>query len=124
LAPGGIISIYGNFLGDGSASATSIPLPTTLGNTYVIIAGQTVPLYFASPGQINAIVPFGLNTNTSYSVLIERDQALSSPVAVDIADAQPGAFLSGGSAIVEDYRGTAPAFLVTSSAPAQAGDSW
>jgi uncharacterized protein (TIGR03437 family) len=123
LAPGGIISIYGSLLADSSASATNIPLPTTLGNANVIIGGQTVPLYFASPGQINAVVPFGLNTNTSYSVLIQRDLAISSPVAVDIADAQPGAFLSGGSAIVEDYRGTAPAFLVTPVAPARAGDT-
>jgi uncharacterized protein (TIGR03437 family) len=122
LAPGGIISIYGSLLADSAAPATSIPLPTTLGNTNVIIAGQTVPLFYASPGQINAVVPFGLNTNTAYSVLVQRDSALSSPFAVNIADAQPGAFLSGGSAIVEDYRGTDPAFLVTSSAPAQAGD--
>jgi uncharacterized protein (TIGR03437 family) len=122
LAPGGIISIYGNLLADNSASAASIPLPTTLGNTNVIIGGQTVPLYFASPGQINAVVPFGLNTNTAQSLLVERDLAISSPVAVNIADAQPGTFLSGGSAIVEDYRGTAPAFLVTPSAPAKAGD--
>ena len=42
--------------------------------------------------------------------------------SLHIADAQSGAFLSGGSAIVEDYRGTAPAFLVTPSAPAKAGD--
>jgi uncharacterized protein (TIGR03437 family) len=122
LAPGGIISIYGSLLADNAAPATSIPLPTTLGNANVIIAGQTVPLFYASPGQINAVVPFGLNTNTAYSVLVQRDLALSSPFAVNIADAQPGAFLSGGSAIVEDSRGTAPAFLVTPSAPAQAGD--
>jgi uncharacterized protein (TIGR03437 family) len=122
LAPGGIISIYGNLLADSSASAPGIPLPTTLGNTNVIIGGQSAPLYFASPGQINAVVPFGLNTNTAYSVLIQRDLALSSPVAVNIADAQPGAFLSAGSAIVEDSRGTAPVFLVTPSTPAQAGD--
>jgi uncharacterized protein (TIGR03437 family) len=122
LAPGGIISIYGSLLADSAAPATSIPLPTTLGNANVILAGQTVPLLFASPGQINAVVPFGLNTNTAYSVLIRRDLALSSPVAINIADAQPGVFLSGGNAIVEDYRGTAPPFLVTPSAPAQAGD--
>ena len=123
LAPGGIISIYGNLLADSAAPATSIPLPTTLGNASVIIAGRTVPLFYASPGQINAVVPFGLNTNTAYSVLIQRDLAISSPVPIDVADGQPGVFLNGGYAIVEDYRGTAPAFLVTPSAPAQAGDT-
>jgi uncharacterized protein (TIGR03437 family) len=122
LAPGGIISIYGSLLADRTSAAQSIPLPATMGNTNVIIGGQTVPLFFVSQGQINAAVPFGLNTNTTQSLLIQRDLTLSSPVAIDIADAQPGAFQSSGSAIVEDYRGTAPAFLVTPSAPAQAGD--
>jgi uncharacterized protein (TIGR03437 family) len=97
-------------------------LPTTLGNAQVIVAGEAVPLLYVSPGQINAVVPFGLNMNTTYSLLIQRDLTLSSPVAINIADAQPGAFLSSGSAIVEDYRGTAAPFLVTPSAPAQAGD--
>ena len=98
LAPGGIISIYGSLLADSMLKrfgSEHLPLPTTLGNTNVIIAGQTVPLFYASPGQINAVVPFGLNTNTAYSVLIQRDLAISSPFAVNIADAQPGAFLSG-----------------------------
>jgi trimeric autotransporter adhesin len=124
LAPGGIIAIYGNLLADDALSAPSFqfPLPTTLGNAQVIIAGESVPLLYVSPGQINALVPFGLNMNTTYSLLIQRDLALSSPVPINIADAQPGAFQSSGSAIVEDYRGTAPAFLVTPSAPAKAGD--
>jgi uncharacterized protein (TIGR03437 family) len=122
LAPGSMIAIYGNLLADSAASAPSIPLPTTLGNASVFIGGQPAPLLYASPGQINALVPYGLNTNTTYSLLIQRDLTLSPPVSINIADAQPGVFVSGGSAIVIDYRGTAPAFPVTPSAPAQAGD--
>ena len=124
LAPGGMIAIYGNLLADTAVPAPSnqFPLPTTLGNANVIIAGQAAPLLYVSPTQINAVVPFGLNTNTTYSLLVQRDLALSSPVPINIADAQPGAFQYSGSAIVQDSRGTAPAFLVTPSAPAQAGD--
>jgi uncharacterized protein (TIGR03437 family) len=124
LAPGGIISIYGNLLADDavSAPANQFPLPATLGNANVIIGGQTAPLLYVSPTQINAVVPFGLNTNTTYSLLLQRDLALSSPVPVNVAGAQPGPFQYDGSAIVQDSRGTAPVFLVTPSAPAQAGD--
>jgi trimeric autotransporter adhesin len=122
LAPGSMIALYGNLLADDAVSAPSIPLPTTMGNAQVIVAGQAVPLLYVSPGQINALVPFGLNTNTTYSLLVQRDLALSSPVPINIADAQPGAFLSSGSAIVQDSRGALPVFLVTPSAPAQAGD--
>jgi uncharacterized protein (TIGR03437 family) len=124
LAPGSMIAIYGNLLADNSAAAPGIPLPTTLGSANVIIAGQFVPLLYASQGQINALVPFGLNTNTPYQLLIERDLlTLSTPVSINIADAQPGVFAAGGTAIVEDSRGAAPPFLVTPSAPAQAGDA-
>jgi uncharacterized protein (TIGR03437 family) len=123
LAPGSIISIYGNLLADDAVSAPSIPLPATLGNTSVIIGGQVSPLLFASPGQINAVVPFGLNTNTTYSLYIQRDLALSSAVPINIAGGQPGVFLnSSGIPYAYDSRGTAPPFLVTPSAPAQAGD--
>jgi uncharacterized protein (TIGR03437 family) len=117
-----MIAIYGDLLADNTAAAPGIPLPATLGNTTVQIGRTPLPLLYASQGQINALVPFGLNINTTYQLLIQRDQTYSSPVPVNIADAQPGAFLSGGSAIAVDSRGTAPAFLVTPSAPAQAGD--
>jgi uncharacterized protein (TIGR03437 family) len=124
LAPGTIFSVYGSLLADDIVSASTIPLPTTLGNAQVIVAGQPVPLLFVSPGQINAVVPFGLNTNTTQSLLIQRDLALSSPVPVNVAGAQPAVFIDGTVTLpyVYDYRGTAPAFLVTPSAPAQAGD--
>ncbi len=125
LAPGSLIAIYGNLLADDivPAPGNQFPLPTTLGNASVIIGGQQAPLFYVSPTQINAAVPFGLNTNTPYQLLIQRDLALSTPVPVNIADAQPGAFASGGSAIVQDFRGTAPPFLVSSSTPARAGDA-
>jgi uncharacterized protein (TIGR03437 family) len=80
------------------------------------------PLFYASDGQINAVVPFGLNTNTPQQIYIQRDATVSSPVSVNIADAQPGAFVYSGGAIVEDYRNPAAPFLVSPSAPAQAGD--
>jgi uncharacterized protein (TIGR03437 family) len=125
LAPGSLIAIYGSLLADDIVPAPSnqFPLPTTLGNANVIIGGQVAPLLYASPTQINAVVPFGLNSNTPYQLLIQRDLTLSTPVAINVADAQPGVFASGGSAIVQDFRGTAPPFLVTSSAPAHAGDA-
>jgi len=122
VAPGSIISVYGSLLADSANSAQNIPLPSILGNTIVKIGGKTAPLFYASDGQINAVVPFGLNTNTTQQMLIQRDETVSSPVPVDVADAQPGVFLYGGSGIVEDYRGSSAPFLVTGAMPAMAGD--
>ena len=49
LAPGGLIAIFGTGLG------------RTGGTTTVTIGGQNAPVIFATPFQVNAQVPFGLN---------------------------------------------------------------
>jgi uncharacterized protein (TIGR03437 family) len=121
-APGSIISIFGSRLADSLVLAQTIPLPTTLGNAVVRIGGVTAPLFFTSDGQINAAVPFGLNTNTTQQMYILRDGTVSNQMSINVADAQPGAFAYNGSAIVQDFRGTAPPFLVSPGTPAQAGD--
>jgi len=122
LAPGGIISIYGDRLADQTATNPSVPLPTQLSNTQVIISGQSVPLFFVSKTQINALVPFSITPNTRHQVLVVNAATYSQPVGVDVGPAQPAAFLSSGNAIAVAYRGTAPGFLVTTANPAHAGD--
>src|SRR5689334_3495713 len=79
LAPGGIISIYGYRLADGTLAASTLPLPTQLGNTQVLITGLLIPLLFVSQLQINAVVPFGLNINTTHQVLVQRGITYSDP---------------------------------------------
>src|SRR5207248_3880940 len=67
LAPGSYIAIYGKNLSNGDI-AHSLPLPTQLGGTQVILAGKLLPLNFAGNGQINAIVPFDIPVNTVQQV--------------------------------------------------------
>jgi hypothetical protein len=57
-APGGIFSIYGSNLAAGLAAASTTPLPMELGGVKVEVNGAAVPLYFVSPGQINAQMPY------------------------------------------------------------------
>ncbi len=57
LAPGSIVSLFGNF-GVGTAAASSGALPATLGGVQVAIGGILAPLYYVSATQINAQVPF------------------------------------------------------------------
>jgi uncharacterized protein (TIGR03437 family) len=92
LSPGSIVSLFGQNLGNGTASASSVPLGTTLADATVIMAGNSLPLFFGSNGQINALVSAGINTNTSQQILLERDNALSVPISVDVAAAEPGVF--------------------------------
>jgi uncharacterized protein (TIGR03437 family) len=65
VAPGSIVSIYrkgGSNLATIAMSATSLPLPTNLGGTSVTITASSgaqtaLPLFYASPSQINAEIP-------------------------------------------------------------------
>jgi uncharacterized protein (TIGR03437 family) len=122
LGPGALFTIYGDRLADSVASATSVPLPTTLGNAQVIMGGQLLPLFYASPGQINAIVPYNLQVNTQHQVLISRGTTYSFPVPVNLAPAQPGIFTYDGvHPIVVAIRGSRQ-ILVTPDTPAAPGD--
>ncbi len=57
LAPGSIVSIFGTNLASSTAWADRTPLPTTLAGTSVTFGGISAPLFFVSPGQINAQLP-------------------------------------------------------------------
>jgi uncharacterized protein (TIGR03437 family) len=62
VAPGSIVSLYGANLSSATTTATGIPLSTTLGGVQVSFTDSTgasfqAPIYLASPGQVNAVVP-------------------------------------------------------------------
>jgi hypothetical protein len=54
IAPGEVITLFGSGLAASSVNASSVPLPTTLGNTQVNINGIAAPLYYVTPTQIAA----------------------------------------------------------------------
>ena len=53
------MSIFGVNLADAVYQAPTFPLPTQLGPTSVTVNGSVVPLYYASPTQINFQMPAG-----------------------------------------------------------------
>jgi uncharacterized protein (TIGR03437 family) len=57
VSPGSLASVFGQNLAHTTASATSFPLPTTLGGTSVTFGGIPAPLIYVSPTQINLQVP-------------------------------------------------------------------
>ena len=59
IAPGSIVSIFGTNLAPAPARADHTLLPTSLAGTSVTIGGIAAPLFYVSPGQINAQVPSG-----------------------------------------------------------------
>ena len=97
IATGGYVSLFGTRLSNTkpSASATSTPFETSLGNTEVFLNGEPLPLAFVSPGQINALVPHGLTPSAHASLVVQRndDETQSTPVYVAVSSVQPGIFV-------------------------------
>lgn len=131
LAPGAIVSVFGNQLADGSGGAPGLPLASTLKGATMVIAGESAPLFYASSGQINAAIPFDVIPNTRQQVLVERDSTLSVPVEVDMAPAQPAVFLdpqpnAPNQGSIFAFRNTSSgqiSFLASPKSPATAGDT-
>ena len=115
VAPGSIVSIFGTVLASGTAQATTASLPTTLQSTQVLINGIAAPLFYVSPSQINAQVPWevtGLFT-TDLTVKVFSNDVPSNVVAAALAITAPGIFV-----ITHDADST----LVTSARPAVPGE--
>jgi uncharacterized protein (TIGR03437 family) len=59
IAPGSIVSIWGQSLSSSTALAGRYPLPAaTVGGASVTMNGVTAPIFYASSGQVNVQVPF------------------------------------------------------------------
>lgn len=93
---GSLVAIFGQRFAEGVLVAPTTPLPTTLGDTQVIIAGQRVPLQFVSGTQINAVVPYDVEFNARQQVIVRRGSAITTPEDVVMSQAQPGVFTTAG----------------------------
>ncbi len=93
-ASGGIISIFGVNLATSTASGT-IPLPTELAGVHVRVGTQEVPLFYVSPGQINAQLPLVATSPQVpdvLSVAVVSNGRVSPPSTVTVSAFQPGIF--------------------------------
>jgi uncharacterized protein (TIGR03437 family) len=120
LVPGGIISIFGQQMAPPNSqfAAQTIPLERSLGQTSVRIGNVLAPLYFVSPGQINAQVPFEVAPGDTVSVVVNAAGRLSTPQLYQISPAQPGIFKAAVDAAILDSESN----LVTAQNPARIGE--
>ncbi len=94
VAPGSIISIFGSNLAASVAVATSVPLPVTLNGTSVNVSGFQAHLFFVSPGQINAQMPWvtGGTPPSTVQLVVQTAAGSSAPVNVQLVNSAPGLF--------------------------------
>jgi uncharacterized protein (TIGR03437 family) len=122
IAPGELLTLYGSNLAAALAIAPAIPFPSTVGKVQVMINGVAAPIYYVSPSQISAIVPYGI-TGGIASVQVINDGAASNRVTMFTSTTAPGIFtvppggLGYGAVLHQDGS------LVTTKNPAAIGET-
>jgi uncharacterized protein (TIGR03437 family) len=83
-----------NILSSGTEAATATPLPTVLSGTSVLVNDVAAPLFFASPGQINAVLPKNLPTGGTADMLVVRPSTgqIYGGAELALASASPALF--------------------------------
>jgi uncharacterized protein (TIGR03437 family) len=87
-----LISIFGSGLATGTGAAASLPLPNVLSGATVTLNGTVLPLSYASPTQINALVPLDAPLNATLRVTTAGG---FSEVPITISDTAPAIFAGG-----------------------------
>jgi uncharacterized protein (TIGR03437 family) len=102
IGSGSLITIFGANLSASVASASSLPLPTSLAGTnvrdcWIGESCQDLPVSYVGPGQINAVGPYSGNTNgiADHALYVIAGGVTSGPFALDVRPQGPGIFRIG-----------------------------
>jgi uncharacterized protein (TIGR03437 family) len=130
IAPGELLTLYGTNLA-GSTNVAGIPFPPSLGGVQVSIGGLPAPIYYVSPGQISAIVPYAVPLGSIVQIQVNNNGALSNVVTQYVGATAPGVFTQNqngtGYGLIEHLRignsVAAAGSVVTDANPAVEGET-
>jgi uncharacterized protein (TIGR03437 family) len=122
VAPGELLTIFGaNLAGSTVAMQGGIPFPSKLGDVRVLMNNRPAAIYYVSPTQISAIVPYN-TTEKVVQIQVETGGVTSNTVTALQRGTNPGVFSqlqSGeGLAIAAHANGA----LITEANPARPGE--
>lgn len=97
VAPGEIVSIFGQGLGPKKAATYQLTadrrrFSTEVAGTRVLFDGIAAPIIATSDTQVSAIVPYEVAGKTTTQMRLEYNGVLSQPVTLDVASTAPGIF--------------------------------
>jgi len=117
--------LFGENLAQAPVTAT-MPLPTTLGKTQVLINGKAIPLFSVSPTLIEVEIPdeiAPLPYGVSYATFqVVNDGVTSNPVTVYVRKSAPGIFAAGEDGIGPIAAVHADGSLIDDANPATSGE--
>ncbi len=93
VAPGGLISVYGQQMSPVNIATQQVPLPTALGESCLTVNGVPVPMLFVSSKQINGQLPF--NVDGAATMTLRTPGGISDNFYFSIYPAAPSIFRSG-----------------------------
>jgi len=113
LAPGEIVSIFGQGMGPDTAVTGTLDasgtLSTTLGSVQVLFNQTAAPLFYVQSNQINAQVPYETAGKASAQLQVVYQGATLAVMQVSLADASPALFTLNngtGNAVVVNQDGS------------------
>jgi len=110
LAPGALVSIYGQGLSSTTAGAASLPLPTEVAGASITVNGVLAPILFASSGQVNIQIPWETQPGTA-TIAARFKGVTGNSIAATVGQYAPGIFVT-----------VYPDGSLTTGKPAAAGD--
>jgi uncharacterized protein (TIGR03437 family) len=116
FVPGEFISIFGANLA--TTTATDPTLPTGLGGVQVLVNGIPSAVRYVSPGQVNAVIPLGIDTRIA-SIQVVNSLGTSNMVSNYVGETQPGIFNSATSSPAVFHGNNT---IVSASNPAAVGE--
>ncbi len=119
IAPGALVSIFGQNLAAAETQVARMPLPTQMVGTLVTLNNQPLPLLYVSPTQINAQLPFDI---LGQSILRISTSNGSTDSTLVISDAAPAIFSVPGDARMLPAIAHANGALVSPEGPAAPGE--
>jgi uncharacterized protein (TIGR03437 family) len=97
--------VFGSNLAPRATVAQGLPLPTTLASSSLLVNGLPLPIYYVSPTQVNAQIPYNVATGPA-TVTMSVGVNVLSHVTLTIQASAPGLFLVDQSrALVQNQDG-------------------
>jgi uncharacterized protein (TIGR03437 family) len=122
ISPGELLTLYGSNLAGGTQVASSIPFPTTLNNVQVKINGIAAPLYYVTPTQLSAIVPYSVTSGIAQIQVVNNNTA-SNIVTMMVSATAPGVLTQSQNGLGYGDAVHADGTLVNAQNPAKQGET-